>query len=402
MTDHLDDLFAEYRAGLTPEIVPAGPGAVRATVRRRRRVAAVTVVATAIVLVAAPVAGYAAFSRGTSTVPEPGMSSTPAPSPSTAPSTTPPPVVTTPPPSPPNGRITRSDLLKARVDLPEWAPDAPCDESGADLVDVGDEDGDNLLTTVKYGDIDRDGAEETVAIIACVYLQTGQMQVVAFDRDEAGKIVTLGRVVATDRIVGQAKPDQIGWIASIDPRDDGTVRVVVGDDYPCCGWKEEWVQRQTRTYSWQGGTFRQTGGPTRYAPNPLFTDLVVSAPDLKLMINDDGDPYGTLVVTVENKGDLDAQILVQISFTQFRGYRLGPGWADCATVEPVPNELTGSFDCTLAEPVAAGTRRTLRFGFQGTEPPGDSLGTVSMSHRDGGEHVPDQTFDDNSADFEVS
>jgi hypothetical protein len=59
VTDHLDDIFADYRASLTPEIVSAGPGAVRATVQRRRRIAASAVVATAVVLVAAPVAGYA-------------------------------------------------------------------------------------------------------------------------------------------------------------------------------------------------------------------------------------------------------------------------------------------------------------------------------------------------------
>jgi hypothetical protein len=401
VTDQLDDFFADYRAGLTPEITPAGPGAVRATVRRRRRIAATAVVATAVVLVAAPVAGYAALNRDAGPAPAPAGSGTPTPEESTA-TPTPSPSATTPPPAP-DGRISKATLLKARVNLPEWAPDAPCPERNARLTDVGDEDGENLLTTVKYGDVDRDGAQETLAIISCVYRQTGQTQVVAFDRDAAGKIVTLGRVVATDRIVGYAKPEQIGWIVSIDPRADGTVQVKVGDVQPCCGWEQEWTQKQDRTYTWQGGRFRQTGGPVRFEPNPLFTDLVVSVPDVKLVINNDGNPYGTVVVTVRNKGELDATVHLNLVFAGFETYRIGPGWAACEELDPALNEQISSHSCLLTEPLAAGEERTLRLGIQGAATGSvETEGTVTVSNHPDGEYLPDQAGDDNSTDFRVS
>lgn len=400
MTDHLDDFFADYRAGLTPEIVPAGPGAVRTTVRRRRRIAATAVVATAIVLVAAPVAGYAAF-NGAGPEPAPGTSSTPTPEQTTATPTPSPSASRTTPPAVPDGRITRADLLKARVDLPEWASDAPCAERDARLTAVGDEDGDNLLTTVKYGDVDRDGAQETVAIVSCVYRQTGQTQVVVFDRNASGKIVTLGRVVATDRIVGYGTPDDIGWIAGIDPRPDGSVRVEVGDHQPCCGWKEEWTSRDTRAYTWQDGRFRQTGGPVRFAANPLLTDLVVIAPEVRLLTNNDGNPYGAIVVTVRNRGSVAAnEIVLSLSFARFESYRIGPGWAECTDLEPELDERTNSYTCTLTKPLPAGEDRVLRFGIQGaTTGPVNAEGTVTVvRHTDEG-YIPDRTGDDNTTEF---
>jgi len=405
VTDHLDDFFADFRAGLTPEIEPAGPRAVRATVRRRRRIAATAAVVTAVVLVAAPVAGYAALDNDGGPDPAPGVSSTPTPEESTTP--TPPPspsASTTTPPAAPDGRISRADLLKARVNLPGWASDAPCPERNARLTAVGEEDGDNLLTTVKYGDVDRDGAQETVAIVSCVYMQTGQTQVVAFDRDAAGKIVVLGRVVATDRIVGYGTPDNIGWIAGIDPRPDGTVRVEVGDRQPCCGWKEEWTSRDNRTYTWQDGRFRQTGGPVRFAPNPLLTDLVAIAPEVKLLVNNDGNPYGTISVTVRNRGSVTAkEIVLTLSFARFEGYRIGPGWAACTDLEPKLNERTSSYSCTLTEPLAAGADRTLRFGIQGAATgPVNAEGTVTVErHTDEG-YIPDRTGDDNTAEFLIN
>ncbi|GAA4437533.1 hypothetical protein [Phytohabitans houttuyneae] len=401
MTDQLDDFFADYRAGLTPEIAPAGPGAVRATVRRRRRIAATALVATAVVLVAAPVAGYAALNRGTDPAPAPAGSNTPTPEESTSTPTPSPPASTTPPP--PDGRISKADLLRARVTLPDWAPDAPCAEEGARLTSVGDENGDILLTSVKYGDVDRDGAEETIALVDCVYAQTGQAQVVVFDRDAGRKIVTLGRVVATDRIVGYPTLDQVGWIKSFEPLADGGVRVTVGDVRPCCGWEEEWSQKQARTYTWQDGRFRQTGGPVRFEPNPLFTDLVVSVPDLKLMINNDGNPYGTVSVTVRNKGDLEADVSVNLELGTIEAYRIGPGWAACSSIAGVSDGPSASYQCDVDEPLAPGEERVLRFGIQAAATgPVTATGSVTVSDRPNGEYLPDQTGEDNSTQFKIS
>jgi hypothetical protein len=405
VAEQIDDFFADFRAGLTPEITPPGPVAVRAAVRRRRQLAATALVATAAVLVAVPVTGYAAIDRGDG--PDSGSTGTPAPVESSATPTPPPtpsPSTTTPSPAP-DGRIGRVDLLKARVDLPEWGSNVPCADRGADLTDAYKKDGDNVLKTVEYGDVDHDGAQETITMVTCVFAESGVTQVVVFDRNAARKIVTLGRVVVTDLAAGTDTPEKIGGIPGVEARTDGTIRVTVQDlgaDYP---WDEEWIQRQTRTYAWDAGRFRQVGGPVRFAPNPLFTDLVVSVPDVSLLMNKDGNPYGTIVVTVRNKGPVDATVLhVHVVLRGgFETYRNGPGWADCSDLSPTSNEATAFYECQVNQRLAVGEERTLEFGVEGAATGSvDAKGTVTVARRVPTGSIPDRRQDDNVADFRLS
>ncbi|MDG4834014.1 hypothetical protein O7627_32620 [Solwaraspora sp. WMMD1047] len=103
----ISDAFAAFRANVSPCIRPAGVGAVRDTVRHRRRVAAVAAVV--VCAVALPAIAYAAIGDPRQVTPPPGATSAPptpepsssaSPSPSAAPSLDPP-----PPPSSPSGGL---------------------------------------------------------------------------------------------------------------------------------------------------------------------------------------------------------------------------------------------------------------------------------------------------------
>nr|MDT0660022.1 hypothetical protein [Micromonospora sp. DSM 115978] len=90
------DAFAAFRANVTPCIRPAGADAVRAAVRHRRRVTAVT---TAVLLVlAAPAIAYAAIGDSQQVTPPPGATSAPPATPTPSPSLSPSPSLDTPPP----------------------------------------------------------------------------------------------------------------------------------------------------------------------------------------------------------------------------------------------------------------------------------------------------------------
>lgn len=408
MTDpkHDHDLlaghFSRYRAELAAAVTPAGPAAVRRTVRGRRRFTVAAAVTAAATLVAGPVAGYAALSDGPGPVPP-----SPAPIDSVSPSAAPPSVSPSPPASasagqPTGGRITKADLLQATVDLPAWRDDAPCEHSGARLTDAGRRDGDNWLTTVVSGDVNADGDQEAITIIRCVYLQTGQSQVVVFDRDGTGAIVTLGRVVATDRIIEVFSPAKIGWIAAVEPGPDGRVRVQVGDVEPCCGWPSQQTQRQWRTYALRGNAFQQTGGPSVFGANKYFVDLRVTVDAVVFERGTSGAWSGTIIVKVRNKGPYRPEN-ASLSLS-FGGARVGAGsggWTVCQndvpSGYPPPDQ---ALTCTLPVPLRPEEERTLVLDLITPSKP-STTGTAEVSRHDSNGYVPDPTPADNTAQFSV-
>lgn len=393
MTDQLDDFFADYRAGLTPEIVPAGPGAVRATVRRRRRITATALVATAVVLVAAPVAGYAALGRGTEPGPAPAVSNTPTPEQTTA---APERTSASPPPPPPNGRISRAQLLAARVDLPPWQPDAPasCTRDNVRLASEGTPSRPWLMDLV-HGDADGDGAQETIATLGCAPGEPDMQQVVVFDRDTSGRIITLAQVVRTE-------DDEVEWIIEVTPTGKGVVTVRVGDIQPCCDMSEKQVQKQDRTYTWDGTRFAQTGGPTSFPARPDFrTDLTVTASDLVFTNDKDGYPHGVMTVTIRNDGPRDTfNMSLSFDFGGLDVSREGPGWGNCETVHP-PAWEGGSFaNCVLKDPLTAGESRQIRFHVGAATLPDGLTGSVEVTHFDSGV-MGDLDQDDNRRTFRL-
>ncbi|MEV7985163.1 hypothetical protein [Micromonospora sp. NPDC085948] len=356
----LAEEFTRYRRTVLDEVEVPGPAAVRRTVRGRGRRRVATTAGTALTLFGGSALGYAAM-NGPDHRPgpvEPTRSVSASPTPSTSASSTPSPSATSASPTTPvpDGRISRAQLLAASVTLPAWRPGRGCPTSQT-RISADDREGVNWLVALDHGDVDGDGAVETVALVQCVLGTKGPMQVVAFDRDEEGKVVTLGRVVATTI-------DKPQWLFALDVVDDGTVRVQVGDIAPGGGWNGEWSQRQWRGYRWKGDAFAQVSGPTSFGPNRHDVNLVVSATDLVLADAPDGSRVGTVTVRIRNTTGLAAHMALRLGLpAAVRPDRLG--WADCrndaeTTREPVTCDLDGldggkDVLLTLGFRVAAGT-----------------------------------------------
>ncbi|MCG5456104.1 hypothetical protein PSH03_000991 [Micromonospora sp. PSH03] len=354
----LAEEFARYRRTALPEVEAPGPAAVRRTVRGRSRRRLAATATTALALFGGSAVGYAAMS-GPEHRPGPVE-----PTPSVSVSPTPP---STPTPSPagtsasptipvPDGRFSRAQLLGVPVTLPAWRAGRGCPTSQTRLTADARE-GANWLLALDHGDIDGDGAVETVALVQCVLGTRGPMQVVAFDRDKEGKVTTVGRVVATTI-------DKPQWLFALDVVGDGTVRVQVGDIAPGGGWPAEWSQRQWRGYRWKGDAFAQVSGPTTFGTNKHDVNLVVTSTDLTLTTATDGSRTGTMTVRIRN-GATGPAAHVALRLGLPAAIRPdGGGWAACrndpgTTREPVTcdlNRLEGGKELrlTLGFRVAAG------------------------------------------------
>ncbi|MCX5067721.1 hypothetical protein OOJ91_17925 [Micromonospora lupini] len=333
MSEHesiaLAERFARYRAESLTEVESPGPAAVRVAVRKRRRRTFGAAVAAVLAVAAGPVLGYATLDRPQ---PQPGPVE-PTGTPSASPSATVPasasasPSTTasggaSPTRAAPDGRISRSQLLAATVSLPAWTTPADCPTGRVRLGAEPARDDVNELVALDHGDLDGDGATETVALVRCVFGTRGPFQVVAFDRDPAGRVVTLGRVTGT------ARPTP-GWVTALDVRDDGEVRVEVADIAPGGGWPLKNSQRQWRGYRWTGDEFDQVSGPSTFGPNPRSTDLSVTATDLVLTPAADGSRSGTVTVRIRNDADRTAPEALLTMELPKALRPIGDGWSGC-------------------------------------------------------------------------
>ncbi|MEU1397604.1 hypothetical protein ABZ403_16295 [Micromonospora zamorensis] len=344
--------FARYRRTVLAEVEAPGPAAVRRAARQRgrRRLAATTTAALA--LLSGSAIGYAATNGPD---PQPGpVEPTPSVSASPTPSDIPSPSVTSASPTStvPDGRISRAKLLETPVTLPAWRAGPGCPTSQIRLTADARE-GTNWLMVLDHGDVDGDGAVETVALVQCVLGTGGPMQVVAFDRNEDNEVITLGRVVASTR-------DKPQWLFALDVVDGGTVRVQVGDLAPGGGWDARWSQRQWRSYRWTGDAFAQTSGPTTFGPNPHLVNLSVTAADFSWGPKEpDGTRTGTMEVVVRNVGTTPAALVELNLGLQPGAVAEGGGWSVCAGGPPSKSPLTCRFG-----PLAPGATRTLQLGLR--------------------------------------
>ncbi|NUR71955.1 MAG: hypothetical protein HOU81_14135 [Hamadaea sp.] len=262
----LTGAFSEFSSAAAPTVRPLGAQAVRGEVAHRRKVRAVALSVVAALVVALPVAGYAAFGResqgpptpGTSVVPTPSVSESPSPSPST-------------PASPaPDGRITIAQLTAGKVDLPKWGKagttmDGSCNDGRTKLVKAVEHN--PMLTSyvqeVAYANLDADAALETAALIMCAPGEAELRQVVAFDRDATGKIATVGTVFS-----GNA------W--SVTANATGGIDVDVSDFQACCDTPKIMELHQTRTFGWDGTKIAQLAGPTTFTSHSKPIDMKVT------------------------------------------------------------------------------------------------------------------------------
>ncbi|MFC0031036.1 hypothetical protein ACFFMM_16060 [Micromonospora chaiyaphumensis] len=394
----LDDIlvsgeFAAFRESYASAVHPAGTAAVRETVRRRRRRTAVVTAAAVVLAVAIPVGANAALHRP-DPPPGPAQTATPAPSKTSTSPTPPPPTPSTASATPaaPDGRITRSQLLAARLDLAAWPGYAPktCVSDNVRLRSGPQSDSvPTLLADPRYGDLDGDGATETVALVACRYGEASAKQVLAFDRDGSGRVVTMGRVVGTH--------DGMDDITDFSVQDHGKIRAHVADIQPCCGTPQWSPQRQWRTYAWTGERFTQTAGPTRFGVDPRLTDLTLTAGDLVVGPPDTkGDRIATVSITVTNKGPVDVPLL---GFTDL--YLIGePVGGDLDPCRQVRSDGPGT--CAL-DGLPAGKRKTFTFTFRYDPPEVDEPPTLRVVHYDRQERWwNDLTWKDNQVELRTT
>ncbi|MEV5207139.1 hypothetical protein AB0K35_06620 [Micromonospora sp. NPDC053740] len=301
----LRERFAAYRAETISQIAGPGPDQARRTLRRRRQAKAVTVAVTAIVLAVAPIVANAAL-RNDGSVPTPAQTGEPTTPPPSAPAPTPstpltPGTTTTTSPAAPDGRISRAQLLAARVDLPAWPSYARnCATSDVRLRPPTHTMGVPALEDLdlNYTDLDSDGATETVALLSCPIGEASAKQLVAFDRDGHGRIVTMARVIGT--------AEGLDDITDAAVTEDGKVRAQVADLQPCCSMPSYWAQNQWRTYRWHDGRFTQSDGPRSFGTDPRLTDLVLTGGDLVLgPAGTDGKRPGILSLSLSNTGPVD-------------------------------------------------------------------------------------------------
>ncbi|MFD6564611.1 hypothetical protein [Micromonospora profundi] len=346
----LRERFTAYRADITTQVVGPGPDLARRTLRRRRRTRAVAVAAAAAVLVLAPVVANAAL-NGERRAPLPAESVSPTDPPTTGPLPTP--SVTESPsstpstaPSAPDGRISRAQLLAARVDLPKWPSAAPesCTTSRVRLATSSNTSYVPLLTDVPVGhtDVDGDGADETVALVACRFGEGLSKQVVAFDRNDSGQIVTLGRIVRT--------ADDVEDILGLKVTPGGSIEVRVASLQPCCNVPAYWAQEQVRTFRWNGEEFHQTDGPTKFGKDPRLTDLRLTM--THELVDAPGGRKLTTVFTVTNAGSVDA------AQVEFRGLDVGePAGGDWSRCDAKASAASDNQTCRLSGVPAGESRR---------------------------------------------
>ncbi|WP_328342741.1 hypothetical protein [Micromonospora sp. NBC_00421] len=348
--------FARYRRTVLAAVVVPGPAAVRRTVRLRRRRRWVAWLAALLTLFTAPTLGYVALHRPEPrpgpVLPVPDPTSPPTSSVPTTPTGSPSPSSAGPTPTPPDGRISRSQLLATPVTLPTWPASAECQTGDVRLTGEGQW-GKNALLALHHGDVDGDGAQETVALVQCVFGTHGWQQVVAFDRDTAGRVVTVGRVVLSAR-------ERPQWLIGMQVRGDGVVRIQVGDLYPGGGWDGRWSLRQWRGYRWDGGSFRQVSGPTSFPTNPHLVNLVVTATDLVLNAGPDGARTGTTTVRVRNVGTAPAHS-VALRFDLPSALR--PDGGDWSACRAAPATTGGPVRCDLGQ-LAPGAEFQLTLGLR--------------------------------------
>jgi hypothetical protein len=366
----LRDTFAQFRADFRTEVPAPDIAAVHGIARRRHRTRIALAGVAAIVAVAVPVATYAAVNGNTALPEPPGISTGPS-EPSSTPSESAPPTESSIGGSPtrqaPDGRISKEILTHSTLDLPAWAPGAmggKCPTGKVTLKgnytqvkDDGLRVGINRVINV---DVDHDGAEETVAEVDCLY-QTGDSQVVAFDRDSSGKIITIGQVI------GVSPDTPIKEVMGLRAEPDGRVGVLVGDLTQGSDPDIRLVEQQWRSYGLQEERFRQTDGQTGFHPTMKAVELSLTTSELVLGPASGGVRRGTLTVTVTHKGTRAAAGLwLEVQLTNDAvlptKVQLGTAPQGCKTEAETDPGLDPSMTCHLAGP-AAGAAKSYVFTF---------------------------------------
>ncbi|GAA4608109.1 hypothetical protein BJY16_006673 [Actinoplanes octamycinicus] len=261
----------------------------------------------------------------------------------------------------PDGHIPLSVLREATLEVPAWPADDVRGPSGTLRFHLGEVPieprtvaageppfGDAVtILAVTYGDVDRDGADETIVVFGCL-IEGGSKQIVAYDRDRTGQIVSLGQVAATTGEVRDIRQ------AGVRVDDSGAVSVPVADYQRCCAdaTPQTW---QTRGYARRHDRFVQVSGPPRMPENPHITDTTLTSGELRLGPKKNGSRYGSVTVTISHRRGAHPE-KVTLLFAPPAGLRRSGDWPR-VTSEP------DGFSVTVAAPPAGGSS-THTFAFR--------------------------------------
>ncbi|GAA3240400.1 hypothetical protein ACFO1B_08795 [Dactylosporangium siamense] len=280
LRDPLVDAFAALRGDVTPHVTTPGPADLyRRLDTRHRRVKIATTAA-----VALAVAGTFAVLRA-----GPGGDDTSGVGTNTG-----------------STETSVEKLSESTLDLPAWRGEAAsaC-VSGPTRFSGGAHRGPNgtvIIQQVADVDVDHDGAKEAVIHLNCTIQDAVTFQVVAVRRDATGALRTVGQVAAQD--------DDLRAVCSVQPVVKGAVKLLVSDDTrpdACTRPPSNQTAMQWRTYTWDGRTFRQTGGPTTFPQLPTGVDLAVQGWQRSAFTDlGGGMRRGNLTVTVRNNSAIEA------------------------------------------------------------------------------------------------
>jgi hypothetical protein len=282
MSEFRDDLISEALGEFYASEAGAGqptPGAhtARATVARRRKIKFTTLSVLGVLLVVVPIAAFAANPRGNNSPPD--IAATPtatadAPSPSATPTT---------PPKP----ITIEDLVAAGIPIPKFSASNCKTTIGPKSASQTEDD--VFVEKLVIANLDGDAEQETAAWVKCTQYEEYLSQVVGYERDAAGEIISLGAMVK--------EPPHPNDFTSLEAIAGGGLLVTV--EFDTYSPEPDDPEGQRRAFAWRDGAFRQIEGPTEFKR---------ANADLKLTVLGDliwpkaGQSTATLKLRVENKG----------------------------------------------------------------------------------------------------
>ncbi|GIF68477.1 hypothetical protein Ais01nite_65120 [Asanoa ishikariensis] len=342
--DLINDALGDFRAAEAdnPSLTP-GAAAARATIKHRRTVRLATLSVLGALVIAVPIAAFAADPHGNNPPPAPADSLTPGPVESPTPTATPTPSRPSSPVTP-DGVITLKQLGSTAVDIPAFSNEL-CPATHVRLATANPHSqGKAWIAKVVHTNLDDDPGRETAALLLCQIGEVPTSQVVAFDRDAAGKIRPIGQVVGEGYKLN---------IRDIRVRAQGGITADVSDMIACCDTPVSREQHQQRAYRWNGTKFTQLGGPTVFGDPDSVTDLKVSVSDVTLGPATDGKRSGTMTVTVKNNGPNSSG-------------RFQVGFGDCTfkCAGQIPFWAWGSYG-TYQAPLAPGqsAKKTIKVSF---------------------------------------
>ncbi|TYB37844.1 hypothetical protein FXF50_13055 [Micromonospora sp. AP08] len=304
----LNDALAEFDAVERSSYLPApGAPAVRHTVAVRRRVRLTAFSVAGALLIAVPIAAYAASPRGNNSPPNLIGSASPVvsanPTPSLAPSSA------SPSSAPASSAPTVADPRNATLTLPAF----PGMEDGCRA--KGTRTFVNGTTTPAEGtklvigelapiraDLDGVPGDEELTTIRCQ--NDGSVNVTQL---LALKVASDGALTPMGYVINSADTPNVAATFSREAItvDDGVVRLAVYGPYQTNGWPA--CDRQVRGYAFRDGVFRQVSGPTTFkAPSKNFHEVDFRNTGLLMgRANPDGSGRVYCVPMVNGVGEAD-------------------------------------------------------------------------------------------------